>query len=80
MRASVIVLYFFVGFFIGTASFMVLTALLKPWLMSLDMLGRTIGFLAPPLLGLVLGFRTALFGHRYRLSLAACLKRACGLA
>lgn len=80
MRASLLVLYFFVGFFVGTATFMALTAVLKPWLVSWDMLGRTIGFLGPPLIGLVLGVRTALFGNRHRLSLGASLKRACGLA
>ena len=63
----------FVGFFVGTASLMLLTALLKPVLMRMETFGPFIGFLTPFLVGLIGGARTAFHGHRHQLSLRAAL-------
>ena len=76
MRPSVIVLYFFIGFSLGTAATMVLTSLLRPILLGLGQTGSLVGFLSPFLIGVFGGFRTALFGYRDRNRVVDALRRA----
>ena len=76
MKPIVLVLYFFVGLFVGTAAFMLITAGLKPLILGLGSIGPLIGFLTPFIVGLFGGCRTAYVGYRANLRLPLALRKA----
>ena len=76
MRPMLIMFYFTTGFFVGAAGMMILALILQPFLISLGGPGRIFAAASPLLLGLMGGFRTAVYAYSTGRPLSESLKHA----
>ena len=75
MRPMLVLFYFVTGFFIGATGMMLLALALQPVLIGLGGPGRIFAAASPLLVGLMGGFRTAMYGYSTGRPLAESLKR-----